>query len=201
MTRARVLVGGAVVLVLGMGFLAADNGGAADAQKDVLEAVQRLADAIEKDDMTQAKNLAEEIAKSYELEEVMNTMSKRLPAGKKKAFGVGDKPATITPDGIEAKIQNMSKTPKPQAQIAKEADALAQMAYRVAAIDEVSKVKTPEKDEGQKKRKDWQAWSDDMKQAALQLAKAAHAKQPPAVKAAAAKLNSSCNNCHGTFRD
>jgi hypothetical protein len=184
-----------------MWLLTAGSGGAADAEKDVREAVQRLADAIEKDDMAQAKSAAEDIAKSYELEEVMNTMAKRDPGGKKKAFGVGPKAGAITPDGIEAKIQNMSKAPKPQAQINKEAVALAQMAYRVAAIAEVAKVKTPEKDEGQKKRKDWTAWADDMKQASLQLAEAARSKKAPAVKAAAAKLNSSCNNCHGTFRD
>ena len=40
-----------------------------------------------------------------------------------------------------------------------------------------------------------------MGDAAVELAKAAKAKEPKGVKDAAGKLNTSCNNCHGVFRD
>src|SRR5207248_8523300 len=108
--------------------------------------VQKIADAIEKKDSAQAKTLAEELAKG-DLEEVMHLMSKRDPGGKAKVFGVGKKPNTVTPDGIEAKIQNLGKTPKAQTVIDKEAADLVEMAYRVAAIAEVAHAKPPEKDD------------------------------------------------------
>jgi cytochrome c556 len=40
-----------------------------------------------------------------------------------------------------------------------------------------------------------------MQAAAVELANAAKAKKQNEVKNAASKLNSTCNNCHGVFRD
>ena len=174
---------------------------ASTSDKDPRPAIQKLADAIKNNDDAKTKELAEELAKSNELLEVMNTLEKRDPAGKKMAFGVGDKPGAILPDGIEDKIQNMSRRPQPQKLIDKESADLTQMAYRVAAIAEVAKIKVPEKEEGMKKKKDWIEWSEAMRKSAAELAEAAKGKDPAAIKTAAAKLNSSCNNCHGVFRD
>jgi hypothetical protein len=199
MARSQILLGGAVALVVGFSTLWGDNVAADDA-KDVRDTVQKLANAIEKGDAGTVKTLTEEL-KSGDLEEVMNLMQRRNPAAKKKTFGVGKTPGSVTPDGIEAKIQNLSKAPKPQAQIAKESSDVAEMGYRVAAIAEVALAKVPEKDEGSKKRSDWLEWAGGMRKAAQELAEAAKEKNPSAVKAAAAKLNSACNNCHGTFRD
>jgi soluble cytochrome b562 len=195
------LFAGVAVLALGIGLLAAGGRGAANVQEGTKELVQRLAEAIEKGEAAQAKKLADEIVKSAELEEVMNLMSKRNPKAPKKAFGVGDPPGTITPDGIEAKIQNLSKKPMQAGQLGKESPALTEMAYRVAAISEIAKLKAPEKDEGAKKKKDWLEWVDSMRKSADELAEATKGKKSAAVKTAAAKLNSVCNNCHGTFRD
>src|SRR5438874_12755 len=103
MKQARVLVTGTAALSLTIGFLAAAHSGAADDKGDLRAIVQKIADAIEKKDSAQAKTLAEELAKG-DLEEVMHLMSKRDPGGKAKVFGVGKKPNTVTPDGIEAKI-------------------------------------------------------------------------------------------------
>ena len=47
----------------------------------------------------------------------------------------------------------------------------------------------------------WSQWSEAMRKSADELADAAKAKAPAAIKTAAAKLNSTCNNCHGVFRD
>jgi len=128
-------------------------------------------------------------------------MSKRDPGGKAKVFGVGKKPGTVQPVGIGAKVQNMGKKALPQTQIDKEAADLAEMSYRVAAIAEVASARVPEKDEPKKKKKDWIEWSGDMKKVALELADAAKSKKPSDIKNSVAKLNSSCNTCHGVFRD
>jgi hypothetical protein len=199
--QAGVLVTGTAALSLAIGFMAAGNGGAADDKADLRDTIQKIADALEKKDSEQAKKLAEEVAKSHDLEDVMNLMGKRDPAGKAKRFGVGKKPGAITPDGIEAKIQNMGKKPLSQPQIDKEAADLAEMAYRVAAIAEVAHAKPPEKDEPKKKKKDWLQWSGDMQKKALALAEAAKAKKPTDIKNAMTTLNSTCNECHGVFRD
>src|SRR5262249_15073712 len=149
----------------------------------------------------QVKKFAEELLSSGSLLAVMNTLEKRDPAGKKLVFGVGKKPGSINPDGIEPKIQNLSRKPQPQKLIDRESADLVEMAYRVAAIAEVAKIAVPEKDEGMKKKKDWIEWSEAMRKSADELAEAAKTKDPNAVKTSAARLNSTCNNCHGVFRD
>jgi hypothetical protein len=199
--QARVLVTGTAVLSLAIGFLAVGSGGAADDKADLRIIVQKIADAIEKKDSDQAKKLAEEVAKNNDLDDVMNLMSKRDAAGKAKRFGVGKKPGVISPDGIEAKIQNMGKKPLPQTQIDKEAADLVVMAYRVAAIAEVAHAKPPEKDEPKKKKKDWLEWSSDLEKSALALAEVAKAKKPMEIKNAVAALNTNCNTCHAVFKD
>jgi hypothetical protein len=200
--QARVLVTGTAALSLAIGFLVVGSGGAADDKGDLRIIVQKIADAIEKKDVDGAKKLAEQVAKDNdELEPVMRLMSKRVPAGKAKVFGVGKKPGAISPDGIEAKVINLGKTAKKQNEIDKESMDLAEMAYRVAAIAEVAHAKPPAKDEPKKKKKDWMEGSADMKKAALELAEAAKAKNPAEIKKAAAKLNSTCNACHAIFRD
>jgi hypothetical protein len=199
--QTRVLVMGAAALSLAIGLLAAGIGGAADDKADLRITIQKIADAIEKKDMDQAKKLAEEVAKGHDLEDVMHLMSKRDPGGKAKVYGVGKKPGTIQPDGIEAKVQNMGKKPLPQAQIDKESADLAEMAYRIAAIAVIAHAKPPEKEEPKKKKKDWMEWTDDMKKTALELADAAKSKKPVDIKNSVAKVNSTCNTCHGVFRD
>src|SRR5262249_29943710 len=134
-------------------------------------------------------------------EDVMNLMALRKAGSKKFAFGVGDVPGKITPDGIEAKIMGLGRKAPPAKTLENESPALVKMAYRVAAISKVAQTKVPEKDEGMKKRKDWIEWSQSMETTAKELAEAAKGKDPSKVKTAAAKLNSNCNNCHGTFRD
>ncbi|HLN28222.1 MAG TPA: cytochrome c [Gemmataceae bacterium] len=196
----RMLVSGAVLLALGAWSLAANNRGLADDSAGVSGQVQKVADALGKGDADQAKKLAAEIAKSTETEDFMGLMALRRAKTKKPVFGVGAKPGAVTPDGIEALIMALSKRPDKKL-IDKNAEALAVLAHRVEAIALVASAKVPEKDEGQKKKKDWLEWSSDMGKSAKELAKAAEAKSLPEVKAAAAKLTSTCNNCHGVFRD
>ena len=69
------------------------------------------------------------------------------------------------------------------------------MAYTAAAIGQVANAKPPEKDDGKKKKKDWVAWSQEMHEAALELADAAKKKDAAGVKTAAGKLDNKCNTC------
>jgi hypothetical protein len=203
-TQARVLLAGTAVLALSIWFLAAGTG-AADEKKDVRDAVQQVADSIEKGDAAKAKQLADEVAKAHDLEDVMNLLAKRSPqtSGKKAptAFGVGDKPGAIKPDWIEDKLRYLGRKALPKDQLEKESAALVQMSYRTAAVAEIAKNKPTEKVKTAKHKKDWADWLDEMKKSSEELASAAKAKDATAVKNAANKLNSSCNNCHGAFRD
>lgn len=194
--QTRGCVAGAVVLAFSLSVLAVRPGTAAD-DKGAAPAVRKLADSIEKGDAGAAKEQADAIAKTFELEEVMHMLLPRA----KKGEGVGEKPGVISPDGIEARFLNLGKKPLPPKQLEKEGAALARAAYITAAIAEVAERKAPEKKEGTKDPKDWIAWTKDMKSASIELAKAARGKDPKIVKEAASKLNSSCSNCHGVFRD
>jgi hypothetical protein len=183
------------VAALGFWF-AATRGGAADS-KETSGAVLKIAEAFEKKDMEGAKKQAAALAASADIEDVMHSFSLR----RAKGLGVGPKPGAINPDGIEAKIIDLSKKAKPAAQIQTEADALVQMGYVAAAIGEIANAKPPAKDEGKKKKKDWLTWSADMRDSALAFADAAKTKNPMAVQKAASKLYSSCTTCHAVFKD
>jgi hypothetical protein len=182
-------------------FRTAEQKPATPSTTDCRGAIQKLADAIQKNEDAQIKQLAEQIAKTSGVLDSMNTLAKRDPAGKKLVFGVGKKPGIISPDGIEAKIQNLSRRPQSQQLIDREAPDLEVMAYRAAALAEIAKAGAPERNEGMKKIKDWLEWSEAMRKSADELAGAAKAKNPAGIKTAAAKLNASCNNCHGVFRE
>jgi hypothetical protein len=194
MKNARMLAAGAA---LALGFCLLSAGGTSADDKDVRDPTDKIAEAIAKGDTATAKKLAAGLAKSTELDNVMRQMALRT----KKGRGVGAKANEVMPDGIEAKIIALSKKPLPQKQLDTESKAITDAAYIAAAIGEVAHSKPPEKDEGMKKKKDWMGWSEEMSKSAVQLADAAKAKKPNDVKAAATKLNNSCSNCHGVFRD
>ena len=197
-THAPVLVGGFALLALSIGFLAVSSAGD---DKDVRDEIQKIANLIEKGDAGQAKKLAAEFAKSADLEDVMNTMGLRKANVKKPVFGYGNEPGKMIPDGIEQKLINLGKKAPSAGQLDKEVAAIQQMAYRIAAIADIANAKAPEKDQGQKKKKDWIEWTEGLRKSAEELAKAAKSKNTAEIKTTALKVNSSCNNCHGTFRD
>jgi hypothetical protein len=198
-TQARVTILGSAVLAAGLALATADRGVAADDKKTAVAATLRLAKALEDKDEAAAKKELDLIAMKGSLDEVMHLFALRSKGG----AGVGETPGAITPDGIEAKILNLSKgkKPIPEATLKKEGDALAKAGYISAALAEVALKFRPEKKEGNKDPKDWDTWSKDMKVAGLELAEAAKAKKPKETKEAVNKLNASCNNCHGVFRD
>ena len=187
-----------LILAAGICWLAISVRGVADDAANVRDQVQKIADAIEKGDTDQIKKMAGGVS---DVEAAMNLMKRRDTAKKGVVFGVGKTPGKIKPDGIEGKIQGLSKKAAPQKDIDKESADLAEMAYRVAAIAEIALANPPEKDTATKKKKDWLEWADAMRKGADDFAAAAKAKKPKDLKDAAAKLNASCSNCHGVFKD
>jgi len=162
-------------------------------------AILKVTDAVKKGDKDGAAKLAQSTAKEMEyLEDIMHFLKQRAKGG----LGVGDKTGDVFPDGIEAKLLAMSRDAPSAVKLAKEAKALEEMGYRLAAIGEITLAAAPKSDAGAKKKADWIRWSNDMRTESLALAKALQASPPaPAdVKAAAEKINASCNNCHAIFR-
>jgi hypothetical protein len=193
----KVLVAGAAVLTLGLVFLAA--GQAAD-DKGPREDVDKLADLAAKNPADLQKQAAAYAKNLDSLEDVMNLMKKRMKNGK-GGVGVGPNPTGQMDDGIEARIQNLAKKSPSADVLKKQAADLKQMLYRTKAIGAIALAKAPAKKVGDKDPKDWKQYSEDMIKEADALAKAIDAADPKAVKDAAAKLNSSCTECHGKFRD
>src|SRR5262249_2191096 len=186
--HARVLGVGAFVLALAVTFnLSAD-------EKSAKEGIDKLAKSLAggKEDKAQVDALKKE-----NLDDVMNLFKLRKSGG----FGVGNTPGAVTPDGIELKIINLAKKTV-AGDLKTQGDAIAEAAYRAAAIAAVAIHKCPvEKKKGEKDPKDWEKWSKGMKDAALELATAAKAKDAKKVEDAAKKLNNNCQQCHGVFRD
>jgi len=185
---------GAVLLGLGSLFLTSGYGGqAAGGQEGILKA----AEALEKKDLEGARKQAEAVGKSMEVDEIMQTLALR----RQKGLGIGPKPGAITPDGIEAKIIALGKKPLTPKEAEAQSKDLARAAYVTAAVAEATRDKCPvQEKQGDKDPKEWKAWMEDMHKGALALAEAAMEKNPKAIKAAATKLQASCNSCHEKFK-
>jgi hypothetical protein len=140
----------------------------------------------------QAKVLASRID---DLDDVMDVLKPR----KKGGLGVG-MPGDVVPDGIEHMLITLGRQAPGAAVLAKHADALEEMAYIVAAVSEVAMAKPPVKFNAKQTKKDWVAWSQDVRDGSVEFAKAAKAKRPQDVQNAANKINAACNNCHSVFR-
>lgn len=133
--------------------------------------------------------------------ELLDYMS-LLKLRSKGGIGFGLKPGlSSTTDGIESRLLGLQKRKLSDAEMKKQADDLRRMGYILAAISEVTDAHTPKKKQAGKDPKDWTQWTKDMRESALSFASAAQAKNADGVRTAARKLNASCNDCHGAFRD
>jgi hypothetical protein len=173
-----------------------NSGRGADEEKELREGLVKLAAAIEKKDDEAAKKLVSDLAKKFDMEAIMFMHAERSKGG----VGVGSKPDEAKPDGIEKKVVALAKKPLPPDQLSSEADALAQMGYRMAALADLTLARAPQKDEAAKKRKDWLDWAAGYRAASLSLVEAAQAKKPDLVHQAAKKADATCTRCHDTFK-
>ncbi|HZT82992.1 MAG TPA: cytochrome c [Gemmataceae bacterium] len=192
-----VLTAVAAGLALGLVFL---TGGRAADDKGPRQEVDKLA-AVAAQNPADLQKKADAYAKDVDsLEDVMNLLKKRKKDGT-GGYGIGPTPTGQADDGIEARIQNYAKKAPTAAVLKKEKDDLIQAMHRTRAVAAIAIAKTPKKKEGDKDPKDWKEYSDEMVKQTDALEKAIESGDPKAVKDAASRLNGSCTNCHGKFRD
>lgn len=193
----RITVVWALSLLLLSICLVLASGSAAAVEPEIKAALEKIAAAIEKGDDASARQQAKALAKKIDtLDEVMHGFKLRS----KKGLGVGPKAGAVTPDGIELKLNALSRDSLTPKQMEKEAKAIEQMAYLAAAINEVGLASTPKKDVGKKKKSDWINWSEGAIKTSKELAAAAKAMNIAGVKTAATKVNGFCNSCHTNFK-
>lgn len=181
----------AIMALGGMVYLAGQgNAGEGKGPKD---AVLKIADALKKGDAAGADKQAAALAKKLEgLDELMELFKKRDKGG----IGVGSKAGVVAPDGIEMKLVSMGRDAPGAAALKKEAEALEEMGYAIAALAKVTKAKPAAKVNA----KEWSGWCDDMIAAGVKLSEAAKGKAAGDLKSASSKINASCNACHSKYR-
>ena len=179
-------------------FLSAGSSQAGIDKKEMNSALAKIAKAIESGDDATAKKEAQALAKKIDdLDDLMHSFKPR----DKKGLGVGSKAGVVQPDGIEQKLNAISRDGITPGQMKKEAENLVEAAWMTAAIGEVTVFKAPEKDKGKKTKARWTQYSKGTVAAAKEMAKAAKDMDVNAVKTAAVKVNNQCNSCHMYFRD
>ena len=188
-----VWVGGISLLAAALAL--ASGSAAEDAETNA--AINSVADLLQKGDIDGAKKAAAEVAKKSDLESVMHGFKLRS----KKGIGVGDKPGVAAPDGIELKINAIARDGITAASLKKESEALTKAGYVTAAIAHIAHAKAPEKDDGKKKKADWNEWSEGMQKSAVEFALAAKAGDAPSLRKAANKVKQSCDTCHMVFKN
>lgn len=209
----RWVVAGALGLAMGLWFLAPASRSADDDKKDdkeMREAVLKLAGVIEKKDAEETKKQAAALAKrfqgkkpEFDMEDLMHLLHMRTKKNMRGnlGLGVGAKPMEISPDGIEKKVDDLGEKALTGKQMEDEAKALEEMGYRMVAVAEIALLAPPiEKDTGKKKVKDWNKWSLEMRDTALQFAEAAKKKEPATLHKVAEKASKNCFTCHDIFR-
>ncbi len=201
----KVLAAPAALLALGLVFL---TGSQADDEKDLKAPLNKLVKtAADKPDFEKVKDAGANFAKANNIEndnikDVMDFLGKRDVTDKKAVgWGIGKVPGAIKPDGIELKLRELAKVKMSKAQVEKESEALTEMANRIAAVGSVAIASAPKKKLPDKDPKDWKKWSEEMVKSTRDFEKAVQGGKPDAIKTAAMKLNSSCVECHGSFRD
>jgi soluble cytochrome b562 len=196
MRRREVLAMSSAVLALGLAIL--DVGRGAD-DTGPRAKVDQLAAVAVKDPAALQKQAAA-YAKGVELAEVKELFKKRLKNGK-GGYGIGPIATGAFDDGIEARIQNYAKKAPTADQLKKNQADLEQMVNRVKAVAAITVAKVPTKAAPGKDPKEWKELAGQMVAESDALGKAIEAGDPKAVKSAATKLNASCTDCHGKFRD
>ncbi len=169
--------------------------------KDMRPDVLKIAGMYKSGKAADAETAAIKIAKAFEeTSDLMHLFRARNKGG----IGWGRAPLGPNPaeDGLEKKLQLLADPKKPLANVAKEAAAAEEAAHDLAAMAQLIRNKTPGKDgPAGKTKKAWNEWSEQMRDASLELAKAAGAKNAAGIAKAAAKVNSTCNACHAKFKE
>jgi hypothetical protein len=181
----------AILAVGGLVFLSGQGNAAQD--PGLKDGVLKIAAAVKKGDTSGADKQAAALAKKVEdLGDLMELFKPRDKGG----IGVGPKAGVAVPDGIEKKLIAMERDAPSGSTLKKEADALEEMGYVIAAMAKTTKAKPVAK----VKAKEWNGWCDDLAAAGVKLSAAAKSQTAAELKAVARKINASCNACHSTYR-
>jgi hypothetical protein len=173
----------------------------ADAGK-ATEGLKKLIDLIEKDkDKKDIAQAAGDLDKTFNPPDLKHIMWAAYKPREKGGLGVGNKGDNIKPDGIEAKLINMSKKEMSEAQLKKEGPALVKMAETAKAMAEIAELNTQRYVGPKKPIADWKKFNKTQKDAAADLIDAVNNNKPDKVLDATKNLYSSCTNCHSVFRD
>ncbi len=185
----RACVGAALITaVSALFYVSALN--SAEEKISLQESILRIAAALERGDVADARSRAGALAPKVEVDELFRLMAPRRSRG----LGVARKPRP-RPDSIEMMLNKLGRDPLNQATVEREAEDLETMAYRVAAIAEVTLLKSVKGIP----QANWAKFSNDLRAAAPGLAKAARTRNPNEIQNAVVRINASCNDCHSEF--
>jgi len=190
-----VVLGIGLVLLSGVGMVvvrAEESPAAPDVKKLADQVGKKDWDGLSREGQTIAKKLDEQ---KMELLDVMTVFKMRKKGPGVSGIGVGETPGAVVPDGLEAKLINLSKRVQP-ADLAKTAD-LKRMAEISAAIAAIT-IHMPNDNVKQVPGvlKKWQKFSREMHDTSKDLIKALDGKDRAKIKAAVMKLQNSCTECH-----
>ena len=200
MTRNVRRLGGVAGLVLGLWLASAGTRLAEAADTDKIKEasaiLSKLAAAIEKKDAAETKKLVA-VLKAKDTDVIMAALGLRSKGG----VGWGPKPAlTKNIDGIEVKFEDFGKKPLTAKSFATEAENILKAAHLIQAINEVTIVQAPDKDQGQKKKKTWVDSANELKKAADDLTAAAAKNDMAGTTKAINLVNTACQKCHSEWR-
>jgi hypothetical protein len=164
--------------------------------KEAGKTLEKLARDMDKMKADDVKKVGDDMAKKYGLDQVMYNLKTRAKHG----LGVGPATASIKPDGIELKFNELSKEALAPATVAKEAPALIQAARVTAALARVipsfpEPPVTPPPPAGT-----WGKLSKEMQKGSEDLEAALKKGDPKSIQTAATKVYSSCVECHKIYR-
>jgi cytochrome c556 len=176
-------------LSLGIGLLTITSSSVAqdpDAvkRKAAWDGVLKMVEALAKGDAPGVK-AGEAVARKADEVHLMNLF---LPS-RKGGLGVGGK---HTPDGIEAWMIAPARRAPSKTELEAKAAELEKAAQSIQSVGQVIQGKRPGR---------WAAWSRELTDAARDLALAARARKADEVKTIASRITSSCNRCHGVYRE
>jgi hypothetical protein len=195
--RRFAIVWGAAAGLLAAGFFLTGGSSRADVDKEMYDALHNIAKALQSGDKAAAQQQAK--AYSKKIEELGDLMHAFKPR-KNRGLGWGTRKGVVEPDAIEKKLDEIADKGITPAQMKKEAAALEEGSWMIAAIAEVTLAKGPEKVTAKGTRKNWDEYSNQTRDGAIEMAKTAKAGNAAAFQAVANKVNSACNNCHSKFK-
>ena len=187
-----------VLLVATIGLVSMSGPSYAGGDKDLAETVKKIGATIGKGDATGATKAATTAAKKIEeTSDLMHLYRPRSKGGLGWGSKAGTNPAT---DGLEKKIEELKKAVP--ATFFKDKANNEEAINWMGALVELTLAKTPAKDmSGGKTKKAWIDYTEKLRSANTEFAKAVAGAKADDVKKAAAKINTACVDCHSKFKE